>query len=711
MKKNLFILLVLLPLTIFAQDNEVFKIDSLPKQGILLDKDWKFMLGDKPEYANVDFDDADWKSINPTLDIFKLPQIPKTGEIVWLRLHLSIDNPLNRQLVMLVIQSGASEIYLNGKLLQLYGNLSNKPSEIKAYNPLFEPVPFPIQKSGSQFLAVRYALQPHIFYTAITGSPTNGLYIRINSTENGVKTLLQKVNVIEEYVVIVSTSFLLFIIFLALYISYPAKKVNLYFSIYLLGLTIWSSIFFYAYTHHYIESWYWLYNIFVIESVICSLFLLFAVYKLFVHKTGLFFWAVAGVGIISIPMAALVYGWGWLVLGKGFYLIMNLDIIRVTIIAVKRKKRGAWIIATGSFIYVIFWAMFLYSVSNLNVDQVFQINYFFIIASYAIPLSVAIFLGYDFALTTRNLQFKLVEVENLSAEKQQILSNQNEMLEKQVKERTSALNESLENLKSTQKQLIQSEKMASLGELTAGIAHEIQNPLNFVNNFSEVNKELIAEMKQEINKGNFEEVKVIADDIDENSEKINHHGKRAGDIVKGMLQHSRSSTGVKEPTDINALADEYLRLSYHGLRAKDKGFNAEMKTDFDTSIGKINIIPQDIGRVLLNLFNNAFYAVNERQNAVNEQISHNLISYEPVVSVTTKKSGNSVIITVSDNGGGIPQNIVDKIFQPFFTTKPTGEGTGLGLSLSYDIIKAHGGELKVNSEENKFTEFIIQLSI
>src|SRR5665213_3652791 len=286
------------------------------------------------------------------------------------------------------------------------------------------------------------------------------------------------------------------------------------------------------------------------------------------------------------------------------------------------------------------------------------------------------------------------------------------LLQKQKQEtdtQKSKVEQTLEELKNTQSQLIQSEKMASLGELTAGIAHEIQNPLNFVNNFSEVNKELLAEMNEEIEKGNYDEVKTIAKDVTDNEEKINHHGKRAGDIVKGMLQHSRTSTGVKEPTNINALADEYLRLSYHGLRVKDKDFNAEMVTDFDETIGKINIIPQDIGRVLLNLYNNAFYAVNEMQKSVNEQISQNLISYEPTVSVTTKKLDNHVIITVSDNGNGISKNIVDKIFQPFFTTKPTGQGTGLGLRLSYDIIKAHGGEIKVESKEGEKSEFIIQL--
>jgi two-component system, NtrC family, sensor kinase len=264
----------------------------------------------------------------------------------------------------------------------------------------------------------------------------------------------------------------------------------------------------------------------------------------------------------------------------------------------------------------------------------------------------------------------------------------------------------LSELKSTQTQLIHQEKMASLGELTAGIAHQIQNPLNFVNNFSEVNKEMIDEVTEEIDKGNITEVKNILNDIKDNEEKINHHGKRADSIVKGMLQHSRQTKGVKEPTDINALCDEYLRLSYHGLRAKDKGFNADFKTDFDLSIGKINIVSQDIGRVLLNLFNNAFYAVNEKLTANRSPLTDN---YKPTVSIQTRKLNDKVEIIVSDNGNGIPQNIIDKIFQPFFTTKPTGEGTGLGLSLSYDIIKAHGGEIKVETKVNEGSIFIIYL--
>jgi signal transduction histidine kinase/ligand-binding sensor domain-containing protein len=280
------------------------------------------------------------------------------------------------------------------------------------------------------------------------------------------------------------------------------------------------------------------------------------------------------------------------------------------------------------------------------------------------------------------------------------LMRENRVLEEKVENRTTQLNESFQNLKAAQSQLVHSEKMASLGELTAGIAHEIQNPLNFINNFSEVNTELIDEAEQEINNGNIAEVKTIFNDIRDNEWKINHHGKRADSIVKGMLLHSRSSSGVKELTDINSLADEYLRLSYQGLRAKDKSFNATLQTDFDGSISKINLMGQDIGRVLLNLYNNAFYAVTERKLLQVE-------GYSPIVSVSTRRMGDHVEIRVKDNGNGIPQKVIDKIFQPFFTTKPTGQGTGLGLSLSYDTIKAHRGELKVYSKEGEGAEFII----
>ena len=330
-------------------------------------------------------------------------------------------------------------------------------------------------------------------------------------------------------------------------------------------------------------------------------------------------------------------------------------------------------------------------------------------------------------LRKENIQ-QALDKERLSKEREmerrQIIEQKKIELEKEVDERTYELKQSMIELKSTQAQLIQSEKMASLGELTAGIAHEIQNPLNFVNNFSEVNKELVDELKSELATGNMQSANEIADTIKDNQDKINQHGKRADAIVKGMLQHSRISGGQRELTDINALADEYLRLAYHGLRAKDKSFNAKIETNFDPAIGKINIVPQEIGRVILNLINNAFYAVSEKQKYTStlRQPQDLALSfrpddtvgrdYEPTVIISTKKLTDKIEIKVSDNGIGISQKLLDKIFQPFFTTKPTGQGTGLGLSLAYDTItKGHGGKISVVTNEGSGSEFIIDLPL
>lgn len=306
------------------------------------------------------------------------------------------------------------------------------------------------------------------------------------------------------------------------------------------------------------------------------------------------------------------------------------------------------------------------------------------------------------------IQFKLERIEKDRNTLSVMLQESIEDLQKKslvIEDANKALTQTLEELKATQVQLIQSEKMASLGELTAGIAHEIQNPLNFVNNFSEVCNELIEEMREQLENGNAEEAKAIANEIKMSLEKINLHGKRADGIVKSMLQHSRTSNNKKEPTDINVLADEYLRLAYHGLRAKDKSFNAAIKTDYEENIGVVKIISQDIGRVILNLITNAFYAVMEKKKSQPE-------GYEPTVTVSTKKIDNKIIVTVKDNGTGIPQKALDKIFQPFFTTKPTGQGTGLGLSLSYDIVtKGHGGELKVETKEGEYTSFSVILPV
>jgi two-component system, NtrC family, sensor kinase len=393
----------------------------------------------------------------------------------------------------------------------------------------------------------------------------------------------------------------------------------------------------------------------------------------------------------------------------GFYfLLSSFEFIRVAFMALRAKKPGAVILFVTRLLFFIFIGFTIVAVDFISINAAFTFVY---LATILGPIGWSLFVVGEYTRTSRTLQKRVIEVEQLSKktifqeqEKQRILANQNELLENKVTERTSQLNLSLKNLQATQTQLIQSEKMASLGELTAGIAHEIENPLNFVNNFSEVNMELIHEMKDEMKAGKDNEAIAIANDIEQNLQKVVQHGKRADAIVKGMLQHSRSSTGAKEPGIINAIADECLKLSYHAIRAKDKFFEANLKTHFDSTIDKIPLIQQDIVRVLVNLFNNAFYAVNEKSK-------QHIQEYEPTVSVNTKGLGDKVEIRVKDNGNGIPQNMIDKIFQPFFTTKPTGQGTGLGLSLSYDIIKAHSGEIKMESKESEGSEFIITLPI
>jgi signal transduction histidine kinase len=428
-------------------------------------------------------------------------------------------------------------------------------------------------------------------------------------------------------------------------------------------------------------------------------------------------WVLYGVVVLFILQQKLPFG-------SAISWIFHLLLIAIIVIIFKRPElvaaRNLMIALLPLVAVSIFTEIFKSLWSNLYIKSEIYLNFLFPIAITWLVAMLLIFRKQQKALEKEHI--KRLEEE----EQNQVTLARKAELEILVAERTAELTQQKEELehallelKSTQAQLVQKEKMASLGELTAGIAHEIQNPLNFVNNFSEVNTELLNELEEAILKSDREEIISIAADIKQNLQKINHHGKRADAIVKGMLQHSRISSGKKEPTDINALADEYLRLSYHGLRAKDKSFNANFTIDFDESLSageagvdQIEVVPQDIGRVLLNLFTNAFYSVNEKKKGNNFQKAEK--EYQPTVSVSTKKivtplGNGGVKIRVADNGTGIPQKVVDKIFQPFFTTKPTGQGTGLGLSLSYDIIKAHGGDIKVETKEGEGAEFLIQL--
>jgi len=717
--KYLSIVLLFFSFSGYAQKSGVFKLTTevarttrFAKGWIALDSGWKFKAGDNPDWAKPGFDDSSWQSIHLFQDLYDLPQVPKSG-IIWLRLRLRSDSTLfNRQLVMRIYQTGASEVYLDGKLLHRLGIISANRDSVKYYSPNSISLPFPLSYNTEQTLAIRFENLPNrypIYFNTLKSNLEPWISTLDNANEDYMirfyRTYNNRINIG------IGVAAILCILYLSLFLFFPAQKINLYFSLSNFSFALFLILNTVNINYHGAA---FKFSVSSVAFLVAYLILfLYCIYKIFNQKPGWIYWSLLAVGVISVPATFLIdVG----LISTCIGVLVLIDILRISIRSLPNNKAGAWIILIGVTIDLIYWTFnLLEGLAILNIPNIDSYSSFaFLIA----PLSLAIYLGYSFGITSQSLRQKLAEVEQLSGEKQQILSAQNETLEKQVKERTSALNESLEHLKSTQSQLIQSEKMASLGELTAGIAHEIQNPLNFVNNFSDVNTELISEMKNELISGNTNEAISIANDIEENEQKINHHGKRADAIVKGMLQHSRSSIGVKEPTDINALADEYLRLAYHGLRAKDKSFNATIKTDFDESIGNINIIPQDIGRVLLNLYNNAFYAVTEKKKNPQPRLMAGSKEYEPTVTVSTRSvkpppggGGLGVLISVKDNGNGIPQKVLDKIFQPFFTTKPTGQGTGLGLSMSYDIIKGHGGELKVSTKEGVSAEFIILVPV
>ena len=484
---RLIILVIFLSNNCFSQNtSKIIHIGKLPPEGVLLDKGWKYHAGDNPAYADPNFVDNNWQTIDPTKDIIDIPQLWKT-KIGWFRLHFTVDTSVIHQLALMIQQSGASEMYLNGKLIHSFGVVSPNADEIKAFNPLNKPVSFPVSGATEQVLAVRYALQPGIHYNTYFITQNNGLHILVNTTENAIDQYQQTVLYDQKKIVFrIAVFLILAVLYFAFYLFYRTQKVNLYFAVYAFFLAVVWSLFLYLHGHHYLEHRFLILNIELVIQVAATLSMLTAIYRLLGQRIDLVYFSLFLLGLISIPLAVLFYSWGWLVFGLLFSNAINIVITYIALKAVRNKKPGAWIIAAGGLAYLIFWCLFTLQWNGLitfhNLDT-------FDLALLSIPVAVSIYLGYDFALTNRSLQQKLTEVENLSDEKQQILAAQNETLEQQVKLRTSALNRSLEELKSTQAQLIQSEKMASLGELTAGIAHEIQNPLNFVNNFSEVNKE------------------------------------------------------------------------------------------------------------------------------------------------------------------------------------------------------------------------------
>ena len=690
---------VVVSVNMFDKFNDVLSLGN--------DNAWLFRPGNDSNWARPDIDTTGWIKMNPA-ELSK-KYADKNGRVEgWFRIKLKFDSSLlHKKLWIDFANWVATEFYIDGKLKATRGNTGDNGKPFEEYNDDVDPLAITFNSDTVHSFAVHfvgylspfppYDLKYKLFSTDLFNIDGPNPFTNISKS---IEVLYSFFNTWFVTCAVLSLLFWLLafqnrreknLVLIALCTSFYTLLSFGQLNTVAIGLAHYLSFYIYGL----IRDISTILVLFIIPVLLIRIFkrrlsrkLIIFLVTLFLLSLLPFFFDVSKTMRTIIPIVLT---------------LSSLSISMYYTISSWKKLRGAqWAIVVGLF-FSLFMLCFLIAYLKTSMTPNFY-GYFTLLSGFILsfPLSLLVYVSMRFKEIIREVTVNADKVVQLSEEKRIQAENQQQILQEEVKRQTAEIRHTLDNLKATQKQLIQSEKMASLGELTAGIAHEIQNPLNFVNNFSEVNSEMIDELKNELATGNLQLANEIADDIKSNEEKINHHGKRADAIVKSMLQHSRESSGKKEPTDINALCDEYLRLSYHGLRSKDKSFNAEIKTDFDPSIGKINVVSQDIGRMLLNLINNAFYAVNEQKNK-------NPISYQPTVSVTTMKSENSVTITVKDNGGDIPDAIKEKIFQPFFTTKPTGSGTGLGLSLSYDIVKAHGGEIKVESTVNEWTKFIVQL--
>jgi len=709
MKKIVLVICFLIPFIALPASNTgtMFNLDKIHQNGISLDKGWKFHAGDNAEWAKPGIDDSNWANIDPSKDIYYLLQVRK-AETCWLRLKLSVDPFLfNKTLGMTVYQTGISDIYLNGKLIYHLGS-TDKGSQNESVRLYDQQLSLKLDTGGIQEIAVRFRcskndmiinyLTPNYCFKLVLNNVNELLGIFMAETNS---YLVKDIILIALYIFLGVMSFFL-------YFSYRIQQAYLIFGYYCFTSIIQALLRIptYAIKPVSLSLASTCFLLSHIVSLIALVLLLVGLYKLYSQKKSVLFYFIIFYAVSTLPVFIFFYPWSN-IYAVAIGLLVCIDALIINFKAAINGFSNAWVLFITFLIFFVMFVSFMLIAASGNINLGLNIA---ALSLLVIPFGLSIFLANEFARTGRDLQTRIVEVEQLSEktilqeqEKQQILASQNETLEKQVSERTAELNQSLHHLKATQNQLIQSEKMASLGELTAGIAHEIQNPLNFVNNFSEVNREMIDELKDELKDGNVEEALAIADEIKQNEEIINHHGKRADGIVKGMLEHSRIGRRQKEPADINALAAEYMRLSYNALKAKDKDFEAGMVTQLDPALPKVEVILQDIGRVMLNLFNNAFYAVNQKKKAVGD-------NYNPEVSVSTSVENGQVIIKVRDNGVGMTDYVKEKIMQPFFTTKPTGEGTGLGLSLTYDmVVKGHGGSIQVNSTEGEGSEFIITL--
>ena len=612
-----------------AQNNAFFNSDSIPADGLLLNKNWKWHAGDIADWAKNSFDDSKWEAIDPSIVIPELqPGISK--QPLWLRLKFSTKN-IKKSLILSIKQSGATEIFLNNYKIHSFGSIDTLNSKIKSYDPNGAYITLPID-SAENVLAIRYHFEKEVRYKSVFDSRFPLFSARVFSDRTAIESDKNKSAFIWEGVNI-GVPLILFVVHFILFLFYSPVRANLWYSLWALCSAIGSFILLQIKMEHQIayKNEYTLYASVLLGlgnlALVYSLFLLLRLKskKLFIVFLILTLFSF----IIFLSESQLSF-----TLSFGVSILFNLSVLYIAYSAYKQGNIGGKYVMYSMVLYIIIWTLFIFSFDIFNIGWIADV--LFHIALFCLPIMISILLGID----TRNTHTNLI---NVTLEKQQLLENQNQVLERQVTERTAALNKSLNDLHSTQAQLIQSEKMASLGELTAGIAHEIQNPLNFVNNFSALNQELVIELDSELAIGNIQLAKELSNDIKINSEKINHHGLRASNIVKGMLEHSRTSTGEKTLTDINAMSEEYIRLAYQGMRSKDQNFQCEYKTELDPNLPKINVVAQDISRVLLNVLNNAFQACNEKQENLNKSETNNLNS-----STKDQKLGSPSALPIND---------------------------------------------------------------
>jgi len=702
--------------SVSAQDNVVLlTADMIEVDVIFLGQidGWVFKAGNLPGAANPDFDTSDWINLKPSA--LNNSNLNESGVIDgWFRIRIQVDSTLSDiPLFWRIGTWGAIDLYIDGELVKQYGIASSDRDTFEGYNPLNQLAKYANIEPGKEYVIAIY-LTDHL--TSILNSTTQGGRLSYDplirlSIEEYNERISRAIDVGSFWSgAMVFSLTLLCLIFWILYVqnrSQDALKL-IAFTTSVLTVGVWFNT---TTLQHSVDVLYYsLFNfLFQYSVMLYAILVTYSMLHLIADWRPLKIWHLI---VLTSILAILSWITGSIVFPIAVFATAGIIIVYV-IIRGRANLKGANVhLARGAIISSGIALLFLTAEAIIQWTLNVHVSYLMLSAFFlTIPVSMLMYIN-------RRYKDSLVEVEEhsnhvvkLSEEKELLLKEQNVILEHQVSERTIELQKSLDELKVAQEQLIQSEKMASLGQLTAGIAHEIKNPLNFVNNFSDLTRELVIEVREEMEAAGLSDdqrnrIEPILVDIEQNVQKINEHGRRADSIVKGMLQHSRGKSGERESVMLNTLIAEYVNLAYHGMRAQDPSFNVTLKMDFDPDIGKCTVVPQDFSRAILNLVNNACYAADQKKRSLIDK------GFNPTVSISTRKLDDQVEIVIQDNGTGIPDHIRKKIFEPFFTTKPTGSGTGLGLSLTYDIIVSqHSGQLEVNSTAGEFTEFRILLPI